>query len=631
MSTVLAIAWLAALCGSGVAILSRMAPWLGRLERVAYGAPLGMVTGSLVVLAVAWRTGLTLPLVVGVGAVALLSAAVLRPRTPAAELRLATIRPAPGAMRGALTAALVIGVLAVRWAFFWAGAWTIDDQGLWASHTYLWGDWSLHLGDSTGFAYGDNFPPVHPRFAGLPHTYHYLTSITAAAMIRLGMTPIAALTFQSFVLLLFIAIGLLAFARRMAGRWSDAALAVVLFLVGGGLGWWWTVAEALTRHDLLGTLGAHPWDRGIQEAHNFRWLNVYYAYLVPQRSTLYGFPLGMLVLTCLRHAVDQRRAIPYLLAGVIAGLLPFANLGALLSLALITPFIALLFPAVGWIGFFFTCGAVAAPQLLAQQGGAPGALHALRLQVGWIAGRDPWWWFWLKNLGVFVPLLVAALASRTLLRPRDRRFLWAFMPVFALANLAVFQPWDWDNTKVLLWWYLGSCVLVAAWIARAWREHRGALVRATLGAVLASLVFSGLLVDLHQGLQLDRHLFVTRDELELARRVRDETPPRSLFVVALQNNHPVPTLAGRRVLMSYPGWLWSQGVAYAEREREVRKILGLAPGADSLMRHYHVDFVAIGPEERASFGADPLAWRARFPHPIETATYEVFDVRGLGP
>jgi uncharacterized membrane protein len=109
--------------------------------------------------------------------------------------------------------------------------------------------------------------------------------------------------------------------------------------------------------------------------------------------------------------------------------------------------------------------------------------------------------------------------------------------------------------------------------------------------------------------------------------VRAETPPHALFLVGLQNNHPIPVLAGRRVVMSYPGWLWSQGVHSEGRERDVRRMFALAPEADSLLRAYHVDYVSVGPVERESFGADTLAWRARFPRPIATATYDVYDVR----
>ena len=625
IGSALGVLWLAALGAAGIAFLSRAVSWLEPLERLAYGAVLGIVVGSLAVLAIAWRAGLTLALVLGVGITATLVAVAL-------GLRARRAIPgsgegwAPGS-RGARFAFVVIVLLAVRWALLWSSAWTFDDRGLWAGHTYLWGDWSLHLGDVTSFAFGDNFPPVSPRYAGLPHAYHYLTSITAAAMVRLGMDPLAALPFQSFALSVLVALALLAFARRLSGRWDAAALAVILFFVGGGLGWWWSAAGAFQSHDPVGFLRDHVWDRRLQEAHNLRWFNLYYAYLLPQRSTLYGFPLGLLILTMLHRAVSRRAASAWLAAGSIAGLLPFASLGAMLALLLITPALALLFFDFRWLLFFGIWAAAAAPQLLLQQGGAPGAFH-LRWQLGWIAGKDPWWWFWLKNLGAFIPLLVAALATRDLVPARERRFLWGFLPVFVIANLVVFQPWDWDNTKVLVWWYLGSCVLVGAWLARAWERWPAVWARAAWLAVLLSMTLSGLLVDLHQGLGQDRHLFLTRDELELARRVRAETPPHALFLVALQNNHPVPVLAGRRVLMSYPGWLWSQGVLSSERERDVRRMYELAPEADSLLRAYRVDFVAVGPVERESFGADTLAWRARFPRPIATSSYDVFDVRG---
>jgi hypothetical protein len=477
------------------------------------------------------------------------------------------------------------------------------------------------------FAWGDDFPPLHPRFAGLPHTYHYLTSITCAAMVRLGMDPIAALPFHSWVLSVLVALGLLAFARRLTGSMAAATLALVLFLIGGGLGWWATLAEALQRHDLIGTLRNHPWDDREQARLGMAWMNVYYTYLLPQRATLYGFPLGMLTLACLHHGLGRRAAWPFVFAGLVAGLLPFAHLGTLLALAMITPCLAVLLPTWRWAWFFIAWGALAAPQFLAQQGGSTGALHWFRWQPGWVAGSRNWGMFWLRNLGAFAVLIPLALATRGLFERRERRFLWAFMPVFVAANIAVFQPWDWDNTKVLVWWFLAACVLTATWMVRIWNDERGVLPRLVIVLLIPVLTLSGLLVDLDQALGHGRHLLLTADELALAREVRAHTPARSLFVVAVQNNHPVPVLGGRRVVMGYPGWLWSQGVAYGDRQAEVGRILALAPDADTLLRRYGVDFVVVGPRERDVFHADPAAWRARWPRIIATKDYEVFDVR----
>ena len=132
----------------------------------------------------------------------------------------------------------------------------------------------------------------------------------------------------------------------------------------------------------------------------------------------------MLTVTLLVRAARRRspRARSSL-AGVVAGFLPLAHLPTLLALAMVTPFLALLLarrpwhlrtiPWRGWIVFHVVWIAVAMPQLLTQLGGGAGALAAFRLDLGWVAGiRDPWWWFWLKNLGLFIPLGLLALGAR---------------------------------------------------------------------------------------------------------------------------------------------------------------------------------------------------------------------------
>jgi len=40
-------------------------------------------------------------------------------------------------------------------------------------------------------------------------------------------------------------------------------------------------------------------------------------------------------------------------------------------------------------------------------------------------------------------------------------------------------------------------------------------------------------------------------------RPTGNTSPTALFVVADEHNSPIPTLAGRRVLIGYAGWLWT--------------------------------------------------------------------------
>jgi uncharacterized membrane protein len=114
--------------------------------------------------------------------------------------------------------------------------------------------------------------------------------------------------------------------------------------------------------------------------------------------------------------------------------------------------------------------------------------------------------------------------------------------------------------------------------------------------------------------------------LRLAEAVRNETPPHAIFVVGLQPNHPIPVMAGRRVLMSYPGWLWAEGHDVGQREQDLRAIYALDANAPQLLKDYRVDYVVIGPFERDQLAANVSAYRKRYTAIIKTDKYEVFAV-----
>ncbi|HXV77852.1 MAG TPA: hypothetical protein VD788_16195 [Candidatus Polarisedimenticolaceae bacterium] len=618
----LALALLGAMGALGIGLLARTAPWLDRLERWVYGATLGVVIGSLALLLLAWPLGLTVRTVwlVAVGCAA--GAVFL--------LRGGMGRTEPEASSPGRFAVVVLLVLVVRLGLFWSGAVRVESDGMWVAYTGLWGDWAQHLGDVTAFVYGDNFPPGQTRFAGSPLAYHYLTSVTAAAMVVAGLTPWSALALQSFVFSVIVVLSLFVLARRFTGDTSAAALVALLFLVGGGLGWTLTLEAALGPGGSANVLLERPWDTGRLDAENYQWLNVFFSSIAPQRAYLYGIPLYGLILTSLSHAVRTRALRWFALAGAVAGLLPFAHLGAMLCLALVTPIVAVQVPMRGWVGFFAVWTAVGLPQVVVQQGGTAGVLASFRWAPGWVSAPDLWIWFWLKNLGLFLPLLVWALGETSLIDRISRRMLWAFMPLFVAANLFVFQPWDWDNTKLLVFWYLAACVFVAALLVRVWRRFPAVAARGTWVLIVASLLLSGVLQNFHQLLGLDRNRLLTRDELTLADRVREATDPHARFLTGQQHNHPIHVMAGRAVVLGYPGWLWSQGYDYRARQQDVRSMYALDGDAVRLLEHYAVDYVVVGPWEREKLAGDPEAFRSRYPSVIRTESYEVFAVGRTG-
>ncbi|MGH7904583.1 MAG: hypothetical protein ACREPA_10755 [Candidatus Dormibacteraceae bacterium] len=116
--------------------------------------------------------------------------------------------------------------------------------------------------------------------------------------------------------------------------------------------------------------------------------------------------------------------------------------------------------------------------------------------------------------------------------------------------------------------------------------------------------------------------------LRLASWARANTDPRAVFLAAPEHNHPVPALAGRRVVLGYPGWVWSYGLGdLGVRSAAVADMLSGAPDAARLLAAYHVAYVVIGPAAMRVYHADPAYWSAREARVYANAEYTVYRVR----
>lgn len=669
----------------GSAGLWRFAPFLSRLERLSYGTPLGMVVATLPVIPLASLLGFGAGLVAGIGVAAAVIAGLLLvgPRWIAGEAgldrraRLLALgrdgisfritRPD----RVSLIVIAVIGLFALRWAVLWATALTFDDGGLTGGHVNIWGDWPVHLGVVSSFVYGDNFPPEHPRFLGRPLGYHYLSDLTAAMLVPLGLEPGAALQVHSWVTCVAAAVALLAFARRLLADRVAAILVVILFLLGGGLGWLATTSRIIETGDPVGVLGTLAWDFRWKTELNFQWVNMFYGFWMSQRAFLYGMPLAFLMITVILEArrrdligatprrkpeapgastdtvavaVAERRAgrraeslLLWVMAGVLAALLPLSHLATMLALAIALPIAFLLSPSRGWLVLGAVWFVLALPQVLLMQGGQPGALSATRLLLGWVAGDDPWAWFWLKNLGWLLPAVAVALAGVFVLRRREWDpfpagawpILLGLLSIFVVANVIAFQPWGWDNHKILVYFFLAAVLVVTPLLMWAWRT-RSVLLRGLVIAAVVAFTLSGVLEDVGTLLGQSRYRMLDAEQVALAAQVRQKTDPDDIFVTGMQNHDPVAMLTGRRIVVGFRDWLWTEGIPYEARQEEVRSIYRFDQGTEEVLARYGVDYVVIGPDERSSLGADEEAFRARYPLAFETPAYRVYAVGGAG-
>ncbi len=320
--------------------------------------------------------------------------------------------------------------------------------------------------------------------------------------------------------------------------------------------------------------------------------------------------------------------MPMLIAGAIAGLLPLVHAHSFVVLMLMGACLAVLFCLrwpwtevdgeaksfflprwKEWAAFFAGAMVVAVPQMLwATYKSDVQAASFFGWQVGWDRGTQSIIVFWLKNTGLFIPLLVAAMAWRGRAPVVSRRLLLFWIPFalcFIVPNLFRLSPWIWDNIKILFYWWIASAPLVALLLARLWKL--GVAARASALALLVAVTLAGALDVWRVASGAMRQNIFTQDGVRFAELVKRETAPRSLILHAPTYNHPV-YLTGRRSLMGYAGHLGSHGLEFAGRERDVVRIYSGGADAEALIGKYGVDYIVVGPLERQ--GGDMARMRA---------------------
>lgn len=356
---------------------------------------------------------------------------------------------------------------------------------------------------------------------------------------------------------------------------------------------------------------------------------------------------------------------PPVLIGLFAGTLPLIHAHSLAVLFVISAFwfFLRLEHWKHWIAFGVGVAIVAVPELLWVMSGSASRTSEF---IGWHFGFDARGsnivWFWLMNTGLYIPLVVAAFIlvanrvrtgepflkdegdggiHRSLDAAHDSShhetgnspvifnslgtlltFAAPLIALFVLANLFKLAPWEWDNIKVLIYWFVGLIPLVAG--VAAWFWEKNIPWKALAVASLCALMLSGALDVWRTGSGQIRNQVFDSDAVGVAAWSRIYTERDSLFLNAPTYNSAV-VLSGRRSLMRYIGHLSSHGIDYAGREEDLKKIYGGAPDADELIAKYGIDYVLISPRERESLQVND-AYFSKFEMVHSEGGYSVFKV-----
>ena len=544
---------------------------------------------------------------------------------------------------GSATKAMRVAFYAFFFLFFcvfFSQAMYQTPQGIFTGGSNNLGDLPFHLGAIFSFTDGANLPPMNPSFAGAKFSYPFIADIVTAGFVKLGADVRPAMVVQDIAWAFALLIILERFIAKLTGDKFAGRVAPWLLFFSGGLGFLWFFqdywAQGKGFFDFVGSL-----QKDYTIGKDFRWGNSLTTLFITQRSFLLGMPLTIIVLQKLwgwfesgkgesekvkeatsndaRSDTDRklekfftfsRVHFSTFMVGLLAGMLPLVHLHSLAVLFIVAAFLFVFDPKkwLTWISFGAGVAVIAVPELLwSVTGTATRTSEFFAWWFGWDKGESNLFWFWAKNTGLVIPLIAAGIyvaLSRREDRPDRVKLALFYIPFvfcFVVSNVAKLAPWEWDNIKVLIYWFVGSLPIIG--IALSWLWNRGRALQAVAIVCFLAMILSGLLDTYRTASGQIRTKVFDSNAVGIAQQIKAKTAPNALFLNAATYNTAI-ALSGRQSLMRYNGHLSSHGIDYQGREKDVQTIYRGGPAADDLLAKYNIDYVLVSQEELGMMSVD---------------------------
>jgi hypothetical protein len=458
--------------------------------------------------------------------------------------------------------------------------WIVFERGgaLFTLLPYNYGDLPLHWTYVEHLARGARFWPENPILTGERLRYPLGVDLVTAALVQLGAT----------LPMLLPAMGLCGSALAALALWRwGGALGVAGFVFAGGL----------AGFQVLWT------GRVLDYQSALAWKSLFLALFVPQRGYLLALPAGLLLLWSGRQRLLRGAPVlPAWVEGVLWGSLPLVHLHTFAFVSVLLATWALgtgraraALPGLLWALVPATWGVLEVTDGL-------GATSLVGWKPGWTIGAQDPVAFLLVNFGLFLPLALAALAVS--LREKRREEVLVLAPALAILGALFFvrvAPWEWDNTKLMLWCYVASLppvgTLVLARLGPAWRA-----------LALVGLLFSGAVsvagASRGGGLELK---ILDRAEHEGVCRALSGLPKDARVATVATFDHPV-ALCGQPVVAGYPGHLWSHGLDATPVLKGLDRLMRGEPGWRDEARRLGVRYLFWGAREARAFPDSRRPW-----------------------
>jgi hypothetical protein len=234
------------------------------------------------------------------------------------------------------------------------------------------------------------------------------------------------------------------------------------------------------------------------------------------------------------------------------------------------------------------------------------------LQKTWNGVIAPFFQFWLTNFGLWI-LLALALVALCGWRAWKAGWRWGKKPpadiIFVLSAVVIFgigyfvqtAPWDWDNLKLMVWGYFLILPFLWSDLIGRWAFPERAVTCIALFASGFVTLLGGLAAG-HPGFGL-----IERARLDAIGNAVRPLPVEARFAAYPTYNHPL-LLQGRKVVLGYPGHLWTEGFDYDNPNRQLTALMRGAPNWREAAKALGVRYIFWGHDETANYQGSSRPW-----------------------
>ncbi len=261
-----------------------------------------------------------------------------------------------------------------------------------------------------------------------------------------------------------------------------------------------------------------------------------------------------------------------------------------------------------WGIYLFLILLLSLPQLLYWTFGQASHTGFLTGRFNWGNQGDDFLWFYVKNWGLILLLLVPAVFYG---KKKNLAIAGAGFLIWFVMELICFSPNPYDNNKLLYVAFVFFCCISADYGYELYHK-----IKSVKGIRLWSMVFlffSGLSAILSIGRELvsDYTLYST-PHIETAIYVDENTPADATILTNDRHVNEITALSGRNIVSGAPNFLWTHGIYDQTRVDEVKYMYEFPAFSMKLFEKYQVEYIMISSWERSSYQIDETVYDALF-------------------